>query len=562
MDRTPEVDLVLSKLDKVRHAGNGWEACCPAHEDDKPSLTIGIGREGQVLLHCHSGAACSFSEICDALGLKPNDLWPESDKPKQKLRKEATYVYEDADENPVMRVIRFKDELGKKTFRQQRYAHGEWEWGTQDIEKPLYRLPQVLKRISDDGIVYVVEGEKDVHTLESEGRVATCNPGGAASEFTEKKWLPNHTAALAGGKIVIIADDDKAGMAHASHVAAELRKAGARVKVFKPTRGKDISDHIGAGLSMNDLEIVASEIRDEFTDLVDALAGLDHSQPLSVRINKAKRLLDGFDSEDTLDEKGRLVDWATLIKEESEDSYDWLIPNLLERQERVIVVAAEGVGKSYLARQVALMCAAGIHPFKRDKMPPIRTLFIDLENPERIIRRTARKIYNRIETVGKAKEMQAHLVVKPDGLNLLKPEDRNRLTGWIEETQPELLVLGPLYKAFLDPGGRTSESVTTEIARFLDYIRSEYGCALWLEHHAPLGSGTSREMRPFGSAVWSRWSEFGIAIIPDPTDPSVLEVKHYRGMRDEREWPLRMRRGNEDEWPFIVLEFFNLTEKR
>ena len=69
-------------------------------------------------------------------------------------------------------------------------------------------------------------------------------------------------------------------------------------------------------------------------------------------------------------------------------------------------------------------------------------------------------------------------------------------------------------------------------------------------------------MRPFGSAVWSRWSEFGIAIVPDPTDPSVLEVKHYRGMRDEREWPTRMRRGTEDEWPFIVLEFFNPAEKR
>ena len=555
MDRTPEVDLVLSKLDKVRHAGNGWEACCPAHADDKPSLTVGIGREGQVLLHCHSGAACSFNEICDAIDLKPNDLWPESDKPKQKLRKEATYVYEDADGNPVMRVIRFKDELGAKTFRQQRYANGEWEWGTQDIEKPLYRLPQVLERISNDEIVYVVEGEKDVHTLESLDRVATCNPGGAGAEGQDK-WLPQHTQALAGGKIVIIADDDKPGYAHAAHVAAELRKVGARVKVFKPARGKDISDHIGTGLSMSDLEVVASEIRDTFTDFIDSLKDLDHSQPLHVRVNKAQRLLDTFGgNKNSTEEKGRLIDWATLIGEESDDSFDWLIPGLLERQERVIVVAAEGVGKTYLARQVALMSSAGIHPFKRDKMPPVRTLFVDLENPERIIRRTARKIYKRIEQVGRAGDMEAHLVVKPDGLDLLKSDDRNRLIEWIDQTQPELLVLGPLYKSFLDPGGRTAESVSTEVAKFLDYIRHEYGCALWLEHHAPLGSSGSRDLRPFGSAVWSRWSEFGISISPDPTDPDVMEVKHYRGMRDEREWPTRMRRGNEDEWPFIVLEF-------
>jgi len=558
VDRTPEVDLVLSRLNKVRSISGGWEACCPSHSDDKPSLTIGVGREGQVLLHCHSGAACSFTDICNALNLKPNDLWPESNKkPKTQLRKEATYVYEDADGTPVMQVIRFKDEDGNKTFRQQRYENGEWVWGTQNIKKPLYKLPEVLKQISEDGVVYIVEGEKDVQTLERLGKVATCNPGGAGGEGQDK-WLSSHTESLANSKVIIIADDDTAGFAHASHVAAELRKVDSKVKVFKPTKGKDISDHVGAGGSLSDLEVVASEIRDEFTAVVETLAGLDHSMPLSVRVNKAKRLLEGFENdENTLEESERLVDWATLIKEETNDTFDWLIPNLLERQERVIVVAAEGVGKTYLARQVALMSAAGIHPFKRDKMPPIRTLFVDLENPERIIRRTARRIYDRIENFGKAKEMEAHLVVKPDGLDLLKPRDRNKLIEWVETTKPELLVLGPLYKAFIDPGGRTSESVTTEVAKFLDYIRHEYGCACWLEHHAPLGSGNSRDLRPFGSAVWSRWSEFGISISPDPTDPTVLEVNHYRGMRDQREWPTRMRRGHDDEWPFVVLEFLN-----
>ena len=558
MDRTPEVDLVLSRLNKVRSISGGWEACCPSHSDDKPSLTIGIGREGQVLLHCHSGAACSFTDICNALNLKPNDLWPESNKkPKTQLRKEATYVYEDADGTPVMQVIRFKDEDGNKTFRQQRHENGEWVWGTQNIKKPLYKLPEVLKQISEDGVVYVVEGEKDVQTLERLGKVATCNPGGAGGEGQDK-WLSNHTESLANSKVIIIADNDTAGFAHASHVAAELRKVDSKVKVFKPTKGKDISDHVGAGGSLNDLEVVASEIRDEFTAVVETLAGLDHSMPLSVRVNKAKRLLEGFENdENTVEESERLVDWATLIKEDTNDTFDWLIPNLLERQERVIVVAAEGVGKTYLARQVALMSAAGIHPFKRDKMPPIRTLFVDLENPERIIRRTARKIYERIDNFGKAKEMEAHLVVKPDGLDLLKPTDRNKVIEWVETTKPELLVLGPLYKAFIDPGGRTSESVTTEVAKFLDYVRHEYGCACWLEHHAPLGSGNSRDLRPFGSAVWSRWSEFGISISPDPTDPTVLEVNHYRGMRDQRDWPTRMRRGHDDEWPFVVLEFLN-----
>jgi 5S rRNA maturation endonuclease (ribonuclease M5) len=559
--RTPEIDLVLSRLNKVTSSGTGWNAACPCREDDQnPSLTIGIGREGQVLMNCHRGGGCDFTQICESMDLQPTELFPDSKetKPKGKLKLEDTYVYEDSSGSPVMQVLRFREEGGSKTFRQQRREDGEWVWGTQGIDKPLYRLPQVVEQISNNGIIYVVEGEKDVHTLERLGKVATCNPGGAGDEG-QNKWLPQHTSTLANAKVVIIQDNDAAGEVHASSVAAELRGAGAKVKVFKPAKGKDISDHVGMGLTLSDLEVITGEIRDEFTDFVETLMGLDHSVPLSQRVNKAKRLLDGFDGDEpSLEEKGRLVEWATLLSEEADDGYDWLIPNLLERQERVIIVAAEGVGKTFLARQVALMSAAGIHPFRRDKMPPIRTLFVDLENPERIIRRTARRIYDRIEVVGKAKEMEANLVIKPDGLDLLKVNDRNKLIEWLDATKPELLVLGPLYKAFLDPGGRTSESVTTEVAKFLDYIRYEYGCALWLEHHAPLGAGTSREMRPFGSAVWSRWSEFGIAITPDPTDPNMMEVKHYRGMRDQREWPTLMRRGNDDEWPFVVLEFSSM----
>ena len=85
------------------------------------------------------------------------------------------------------------------------------------------------------------------------------------------------------------------------------------------------------------------------------------------------------------------------------------------------------------------------------------------------------------------------------------------------------------------------------------YIRHTYNCALWIEHHAPLGSGGQRDLRPFGSAVWSRWSEFGLALAPDPTDPELIEFKHYRGQREAREWPTLCKRGLT--WPFEVVEF-------
>lgn len=211
-----------------------------------------------------------------------------------------------------------------------------------------------------------------------------------------------------------------------------------------------------------------------------------------------------------------------------------------------------------LARQVAITTACGVQPFSFQRMPPITTLTVDLENPERIIRRSSRAIMNASKSMGFALKPRANLVIKPDGLNLLDPSDRFLLESYMEQVKPDLLVMGPLYKAFLDPGNKTSEAVAIDVVKYLDSLRVYFDCAMWLEHHAPLGeSQTSRNLRPFGSAVWSRWPEFGLALQPDPTSVGeyVYDVKHFRGERDERYWPVKMRRGKSGKWPFETIEF-------
>ena len=301
------------------------------------------------------------------------------------------------------------------------------------------------------------------------------------------------------------------------------------------------------------------EENNNLTQLIDSLQSIDSNQPEAVIMGRASAAFDTFITakDRQHQDQGVRVEWSPFLETNVDLSYDWVIPNLLERQERVIVVAAEGAGKTTLARQVALMASAGIHPFRRDAMDPVRTLMIDLENPERIIRRTSLRIYDKIKWHKKHDQMDAHLMMKPDGINLLTPADRALVEEHVASVEPDILFFGPLYKAFLDPGGRTAESVSIEIARFLDYIRHTYNCALWVEHHAPLGSGGQRDLRPFGSAVWSRWSEFGIALSPDPTDPELIEFKHYRGQREAREWPTLCKRGNK--WPFEVVEFAQYT---
>ena len=573
------IDNVLARIKHTTSGNNQWNASCPCRrDDDNPSLRVSVGKQGQVLMKCLKGGGCELGEICEAIGLDVGDLFPKETPTlkKSKLDLVDTYSYFYEDGSLAMEVLRYADDLGKKTFRQRKPSDtGGWEWSTANIVKPLYRLPQVIIAKEEGRPIYVVEGEKDVHTLEALGKTATTNPGGAGAEG-QNKWLPHHTEALAGGKIIIICDNDEAGYLHARSVNKMLTAAGCSVKVFKPGAHNDVSDLIAAGedlasglVPFDASDYVTEAITETETEtetetsapsplatLISDLVVLQEKEMTeNVLMGRVASHFDNFirtkDREPA--DIGKLVEWAPFLETSVDLSYDWVIPNVLERQERVIVVAAEGAGKTTLARQVALMSSAGIHPFRRDVMPKVRTLMIDLENPERIIRRTSQRIYDKIKWFDKHEEMDAHLLMKPDGVNLFGSKDKAMIEEHVAAVRPDILFFGPLYKSFIDPGGRTAESVSLEIARFLDYIRCTYNCALWIEHHAPLGSGGQRDLRPFGSAVWSRWSEFGLALAPDPTDPELIAFNHYRGQREAREWPALCKRG--ESWPFEVVEF-------
>lgn len=67
--------MLISRLDKVRSTGPGsWIACCPAHEDKTPSMTV-RDVEDKVLVHCFAG--CPAESILGAVGLAFSDLYPE-----------------------------------------------------------------------------------------------------------------------------------------------------------------------------------------------------------------------------------------------------------------------------------------------------------------------------------------------------------------------------------------------------------------------------------------------------------------------------------------------------
>ena len=70
------LNSLVSKLHKAKQTGRDrYIACCPAHDDNNPSLIISKTDDGKILVHCFSG--CSVYEIVSAVGLALSDLFPE-----------------------------------------------------------------------------------------------------------------------------------------------------------------------------------------------------------------------------------------------------------------------------------------------------------------------------------------------------------------------------------------------------------------------------------------------------------------------------------------------------
>lgn len=76
-----DIDLILSRLKKVRKTGRAsWIACCPAHQDKSPSLSITM-TENRVLAHCFGG--CNNKDVVNYLGLGYAPFLPTSKKTKK-----------------------------------------------------------------------------------------------------------------------------------------------------------------------------------------------------------------------------------------------------------------------------------------------------------------------------------------------------------------------------------------------------------------------------------------------------------------------------------------------
>lgn len=484
-----EVAEVVARGAPIRCVNGQYSLRCPAHDDRKASLMVGEGDKG-VVLKCHAG--CTFQAVVAAANLDSRELSNHDPVDAD----ETVYPYTNAIGEVLFEVVR---KIPKGFYQRRPDGRGGYEFTLGGVERPLFRLPNVLAAIGQGRTIWIAEGEKDVLALCAKGAVATCNVGGAG------KWRPEHSAVLHDARVIIVADKDQAGWSHARSVRDGLEGVAASVRIVEAKTGKDAADHLNGGHALK-----------EFVRIWP---------PLTESIREA-------DVHDFL---------------EGDSSYDWLVEGLLERADRLVLTGYEGLGKSTLMVQIAVCLAAGVHPFRPTrKVKPLRVTLIDRENSPRQLRRKVGPIAAAVNGLPRD---SFFCLTDPTTINLARPAAVEWLAERARAYRPDVLMIGPLYKLHED--NLNEEGASRQIACALDRVRAEVGCALIIEAHSGHGeTERDRSVRPLGSSLWLRWPEFGYGLRPnqDTVGGTPVDFRAWRGPREERDWPKMLWRGKPLPW--------------
>lgn len=443
---------------------------CPAHEDEKPSLSID-DCDGRTVWYCHAG--CSQEAVCDALGRCGLRL-DRSEGSISDQRIVGIYDYRDERGKLLFQVVRYQP----KAFRQRRPDGAEgWIWNLQGVQRVPYRLPELLVGIANRQAVFVVEGEKDADRLAHFGLIATTNPGGAG------KWRDEYVPYFGGARVVVLPDADPAGRAHSRQVARSLQSVATEVKAVDipglPPKG-DVSTWFDQGHTIEELQHLVNA----------APVWQPILEPLGIRIADVQL-----------------------------EQVRWLWPGRVPLGKLTILDGDPGMGKSLIALDLAARVSTG-------KTMPDGT-GSDLERPHGVVLLTAEDdlgdtIRPRLEAAGADLERVLALPRISDGVNgdrLPTLADLDVIEAAIGQVDAALLIVDPLM-AYLPPtnDSHRDQDVRRTLAP-LAALAARTGAATLCIRHLNKTGGGNPLYRGGGSIGIIGAARAGLLAAKDPSQP-------------------------------------------
>jgi 5S rRNA maturation endonuclease (ribonuclease M5) len=473
----PAYDRLTGRLVDVTgytapRAGADW--CCPAHDDNSPSLSV-TAADGCVLVHCQAG--CDRAAVLAALGMTDSDLFDEpltngNGKSTSGIDPELWTPYGEA-----VAIYDYTDENGRTLFQVCRTAAKEfpvrvpdatkkggyrWKWG--ETRRVIYRLAAVRQAVAEGWRVWIVEGEKDVHALERVGEVATCNPGGAG------KWRPEYCEWLRDANVVIVADNDPVGARHARRTSAMLRGIAKSVSVVQALTGKDAADHMNAGHSI-----------DEFVPFIGPNnESDDEAEPNTAAPEPAAlaRLRPQFiGTQEVLDMPAP----------------EWLLDGVLVKNSLVVIWGAPGSAKSFLALDWALCVASGTW-WKGHKVEAAPVVYMAAEGVAGLGKRIkAWSSANNVRGLDRARWLAGTV-------NLLNPAEAGALFTLVGEFSPRLIIVDTLARSMAGADENAAQDMGRAIA-VLDELRAVSDATVLVIHHATKEGSSARGSSALRGAV-------------------------------------------------------------
>lgn len=275
-----EFNEILHHFTNIKQTGGSqWRADCPACGDKKGHLYISQAPD-KILFDCKKG--CAFKDIIAAAGLTPADCFAENSEKPGRWELLREHFYTDINGNILAKKQIYDTGGGKKQAVWYRLEKGRYMKGLNNQKMPLYHLDRLAK---SGKTAVIVEGEKDVETVERLGFAATTSPNGAGS-----KWRTDFNEFFRGKNVVIITDNDEAGEKYGRDAAEQVRKTAAAVKlipsaeIYPHVKPKgDISD-IAVLLGNDETRRLLSEAVKK-ADTVSAVYAAAQSEPVIISQN-------------------------------------------------------------------------------------------------------------------------------------------------------------------------------------------------------------------------------------------------------------------------------------
>lgn len=505
--------LQAAKLQPGRRSGDELLFTCPRHDDKHPSLTINISKNVWMCGPCGASgtpwALAAFlaktdpenkTAVMDWLrrhGLvngDPRVLRPPSHWKGKPVT--AWYSYTDTSGTELYRVARVECQTEKGKHKEfPVWCNGHW--GLNGSRRVLYRLPRLAK--ADH--VFIVEGEKDVHTLESCGLTATTNPMGAG------KWLAEYAESFTPQQsVTIIPDNDEPGKAHALTVARSLLGKVGSVKILDlpgvPPKG-DVSDwfqqRTGQGKSA---EAIAEE-----------LCNLD----------------DGANEFSTTKSLPKVRPWVDIAVPEHDDSVLIGPGRWLTVGSGCFVIGPTGIGKSTLTGTLSYAWGLGRTSLGFRPTKPLRSLIVQAEDDDGDLADMRAGIFSALApSDAEVGILKKHVLVVTEraatGVKFLNDLVRPLL----KELKPDLLWMNPL-SAYFGDDLNDQEAVACFFRNNLNPILAEHHCAAMVIHHT---AKPNKERRDWsggelaylgaGSGDLANWSRETITL--RQTKPGLFEL--------------------------------------